>query len=162
MNSLPVVALPTEPVEVTGSAYGNIPREVGGVSAASGVFNTLGALVAGERLSDVLAPGDPSDPVQIIDARDLAEWIIRLAERRVAGDFNAVGPEQPMPIGRMLTGIRDALGADARFTWVDPAFLEESLLVTEVNRRDVHNGDDARCDLLESPVLTVLVGSPAA
>jgi 2'-hydroxyisoflavone reductase len=33
------------------------------------------------RGGEVLAPGDGSDPVQLIDARDLAEWTIRMAER---------------------------------------------------------------------------------
>lgn len=75
------------------------------------------------RGGEVLAPGDPNDPVQVIDARDLAEWIIRLAERRVTGDFNAVGPAERLGVGPMLTGIRDALGADARFTHVPAEFL---------------------------------------
>ena len=40
----------------------------------------------------VLAPGTPSDPVQIIDARDLAEWTIRMAESGNTGIYNATGP----------------------------------------------------------------------
>lgn len=75
------------------------------------------------RGGEVLAPGTPADPVQIIDARDLAEWIIRMAEQRAAGDFNATGPASPMSIGDMLHGARDATGSDATFTWVDAGFL---------------------------------------
>ena len=75
------------------------------------------------RGGEVLAPGDPADPTQIIDARDLAEFIVRQVERRATGAFNATGPSTG--IGDMLTGIRDAIGADARFTWVDAGFLEQ-------------------------------------
>ncbi|HEV7546064.1 MAG TPA: NAD-dependent epimerase/dehydratase family protein, partial [Reyranella sp.] len=44
------------------------------------------------RGGEILAPGDGSDPVQFIDARDLAEWTIRMAERQTIGAFNAGGP----------------------------------------------------------------------
>ena len=50
------------------------------------------------RGGKVLAPGDGSDPVQFIDARDLAEWTIRVAEARVLGVFNATGPAQPLTV----------------------------------------------------------------
>ena len=44
------------------------------------------------RGGDVLAPGDGKDPVQFIDARDLAQWTIRMVEARTLGVFNAMGP----------------------------------------------------------------------
>ena len=72
---------------------------------------------------EVMAPGTPSDPVQFIDGRDLAEWTIRIAEARTIGVFNALGPREPMTISQMLDGIRRAVGGDARFTWVDQDFL---------------------------------------
>ncbi|RKH52959.1 NAD-dependent epimerase/dehydratase family protein [Corallococcus aberystwythensis] len=74
---------------------------------------------------EVLAPGDGEDPVQVIDARDLAAFIIRNVERRTMGIFNVTGPVQPMKIKGMLEDIRTATGSDARFTWVDAAFLEQ-------------------------------------
>ena len=77
------------------------------------------------RGGDVLAPGRPERPVQLIDARDLAEWMVRLAERETAGVFNATGPERPIPMVRMLETCREASGSDARFVWVDEAFLVE-------------------------------------
>ncbi len=76
------------------------------------------------RGGDVLAPGDGGDPVQFIDARDLAEWTIRMAETRTTGTFNATGPAQPLTMRAMLAGIADAVRADARLTWVPTAFLE--------------------------------------
>ena len=72
---------------------------------------------------DVLAPGDPSRPVQFIDARDLAEWILLSAERKVTGTFNATGPDYTLTLGRFLEECRAATGGDARFVWVDEKFL---------------------------------------
>jgi 2'-hydroxyisoflavone reductase len=78
-----------------------------------------------DRGGEVLAPGTPSDPVQFIDARDLAEWIIRMAENRETGTYNATGPAKPLGIGGMLDGIKNALKSDAKFTWVSEEFLTE-------------------------------------
>ena len=76
------------------------------------------------RGGDVLAPGDGSDPVQFIDARDLAEWIVRLAERRAFGAFNATGPATALTMKSMLAGIQTAVHGDDRLTWVSTKFLE--------------------------------------
>ncbi len=75
------------------------------------------------RGGSVLAPGAPEDPVQFIDARDLAEWTVRMAEDRATGIYNATGPAVPLGVGAMLGGIRDALGATADFVWVGAEFL---------------------------------------
>lgn len=76
------------------------------------------------RGGEVLAPGDGKDPAQIIDVRDLAEWILRLAERRVVGTFNATGPAQPLTTSGMLQAVAHAIHAHARLTWVPARFLE--------------------------------------
>ncbi|MGZ5798031.1 MAG: NAD-dependent epimerase/dehydratase family protein, partial [Caldimonas sp.] len=76
------------------------------------------------RGGEVLAPGDGSDPVQFIDARDLAEWTIRMAESRTLGVFNATGPDRPLTMAGMLGGIASAVHADARLAWVPTEFLE--------------------------------------
>ena len=78
-----------------------------------------------DREGEVLAPGTPSDPVQFIDARDLAEWTIRMAENRDTGIYNATGPARPLEIGEMLDGIKSALRSDARFTWLPADFLKQ-------------------------------------
>ena len=78
-----------------------------------------------ERGGDVLAPGTPSDPVQFIDARDLAEWTIRMAENRETGVYNATGPAKPLVIGDILGGIKTALSSNANFTWVGADFLKQ-------------------------------------
>jgi 2'-hydroxyisoflavone reductase len=72
---------------------------------------------------DVLAPGTPDRRVRVIDARDLAEWVIRMAEDRRTGVFNATGAEDGLSFGRMLDVCRTVSGGDARFTWVDEAYL---------------------------------------
>ena len=74
---------------------------------------------------EVLAPGRPERPVQLIDARDLADWIVRVAEGGVTGTFTATGPERPLTMKDLLDACRDAASSDARFTWVDEAFLVE-------------------------------------
>jgi 2'-hydroxyisoflavone reductase len=72
---------------------------------------------------DVLAPAPAAHPSQVIDARDLAAWIIDATERGVAGTYNAVGPAQPL--GAVLQACIDATESDAQLVWVDPAFLLE-------------------------------------
>ena len=84
-----------------------------------------------ERGGEVLAPGTPSDPIQIIDARDLAEWTIRMVEQGTTGAFNAVGPKSKMGMGRMLDDIKKTTNSDARFTWVDDKFLTDQKLIDE-------------------------------
>ncbi|MFL6531168.1 MAG: NAD-dependent epimerase/dehydratase family protein [Chthoniobacterales bacterium] len=77
-----------------------------------------------ERGGEVLAPGDPKDPVQFIDARDLAEWTIRMVEKGATGIYNATGPAQELGVGGMLDGIKSALKSNATFTYADAEFLE--------------------------------------
>lgn len=77
------------------------------------------------RGGEVLAPGNPDARVQLIDARDLAGWLVRSAEDRRAGVLNAAGPAEPLTMRSLLEQIRDATGGDARFTWVSDAFLLE-------------------------------------
>jgi 2'-hydroxyisoflavone reductase len=78
-----------------------------------------------DRGGEVLAPGSPNGSVQFIDARDLAEWTIRMVENGESGIYNATGPAQRLGIGGMLDGIKDALKANARFAWASEQFLTE-------------------------------------
>ena len=78
-----------------------------------------------QRGGEVLAPGDGSDPVQIIDVRDLTEWMIRMAEDGTAGVFNGIGPGTPRPMAELLYGIRGVTTAETTFTWVNLEFLTE-------------------------------------
>ena len=78
-----------------------------------------------DRGGELLAPDTPTDPVQFIDARDLAEWTIRMVENRETGTYNATGPAKPLAIGEMLDQIKGAFNSDATFTWVTADFLEK-------------------------------------
>jgi nucleoside-diphosphate-sugar epimerase len=76
------------------------------------------------RGGEVLAPGDPKkDYVQFIDARDLAEWTIRMAEQGDTGIYNAVGFREKLLMSRMLDEIRTVTKSDAQLTWVNVDFL---------------------------------------
>lgn len=78
-----------------------------------------------ERGGEVLAPGNPSDPVQYIDVRDLSNFTIKAIDERLTGPFNATGPVNPTTIAELLYGCKAVTGGDATFTWVPAEFLEE-------------------------------------
>jgi 2'-hydroxyisoflavone reductase len=75
------------------------------------------------RGGEMLAPGDGSDHVQVIDVRDLVEFQVRLVEARTLGVFNAIGPQGGQPFRELLARIQRGVGGDATFTWVDTDFL---------------------------------------
>lgn len=75
-----------------------------------------------ERLSrggEVLVPGKADDPVQYIDVRDVAEWMIRLIEQQNTGTFNAVGPASTTGMHRFIYGAHAAFSSEASFLMVD-------------------------------------------
>ena len=73
---------------------------------------------------EVLAPGNPQHSNQIIDQRDLTEWIVRLAENGTTGDFNGVGPGYRLTMGEMLEQIGTIASNPFELTWVPEDFLE--------------------------------------
>lgn len=75
------------------------------------------------RGGEVLAPGRPARAVQLIDVRDLAEWVIRMVEAGQMGVYNATGPAEPLTMGGILEACKRASNSNATFTWVDEAFL---------------------------------------
>ena len=72
---------------------------------------------------DILAPAPADYPVEFTDVSDLAAWIVRVAEQRIPGVFNASGPTEPATLGGLLEISRQISGNDARFVWVDEDFL---------------------------------------
>lgn len=74
---------------------------------------------------DVLAPGDPDRPLQFVDVRDLAEWMVRSSAGLVGGTFNATGTVPRVTMGGLLETCRRISGSDARLVWVDDEFLLE-------------------------------------
>jgi 2'-hydroxyisoflavone reductase len=74
------------------------------------------------RGGEVLVPGTPDDAVQLIDVRDLAQWIVHAAQTRLIGCFDGIGPSYTR--GQFLADCAEALGSSCTLTWVDRAFLE--------------------------------------
>jgi len=72
---------------------------------------------------DILAPGRPGYPVQFIDVRDLADWIIRMLEKSGTGIYNATGPMPPTNLGNLFESCLHAANSDARLHWIDESFL---------------------------------------
>jgi 2'-hydroxyisoflavone reductase len=75
------------------------------------------------RGGEVLAPGDPAEPLQLVDARDLAAFLLDCGERRTGGTFNATAPRGNATFGSWLTDCVEATGSDATLTWVDDNLL---------------------------------------
>ena len=77
------------------------------------------------RAGEVLAPAPADQPVQLVDVRDLAAWIVRMAEERRSGVYNATGPERRTSLGTILEVSARALGTHPRFVWAEESFLLE-------------------------------------
>lgn len=144
----PVADLPDPAVEeVTGESYGGLKAlcELAAERAMPGrVLNVRPGLIVGpfdpigrfaywlrrvSRGGEVLAPGRPQRAVQLIDARDLAEWLVRMGEARQAGVFNATGPDYALTMQGFLETIRASCRSQASFTWVGDSFLQEQEVV---------------------------------
>ena len=140
-ESSPVGALKEDTEEITGETYGPLKaaceafvRERMGDRAliarpglVVGPYDPTERFVRWIRRTadggEVLAPGDPGRPVQCIDARDLADWVIRMIVARDTGTFNAVGPAETLTMGELLKTCAAVTGAGATLEWVPEAFL---------------------------------------
>lgn len=78
-----------------------------------------------QRGGRVLVPGRPDLPTQYLDVRDLAAWLVDMAEQREAGVFNLCGPRGGTTISEVLNTCREVTGSDAKFVWVPESFLKE-------------------------------------
>jgi 2'-hydroxyisoflavone reductase len=79
-------------------------------------------IAAGGR---VPAPGDPEQPVQLVDARDLAAFLLELAERRIAGAFNGTAPAGRQTMDEVLSAAVAATGSGAELVWIPDARLQD-------------------------------------
>jgi 2'-hydroxyisoflavone reductase len=73
---------------------------------------------------EVLAPGTPDDPIQVIDVRDLAAWMVGALEQVHVGVYNLVGPFPPTTIGGLLTACQEHATAESTLVWAGKEFLE--------------------------------------
>jgi 2'-hydroxyisoflavone reductase len=69
---------------------------------------------------DVLAAGPQDQPVQVIDARDLAEFCVRLLEEGASGPFHVAGPPPPHTLGDLLEAVRETVAPEGTtIRWID-------------------------------------------
>lgn len=141
-ESAPVGKIANEKDEkVTGETYGPLKAlcEKAAESAMPGKTTTIRpGLIVGpmdpsdrftywpvrvRRGGEVLAPGAPTDPVQFIDVRDLADFVMHTIDARIFGTYNATGPAKELGIGGLLDTCKWVSKSDAKFTWVDAEFL---------------------------------------
>jgi 2'-hydroxyisoflavone reductase len=141
-EAAPVGRLPDDSIEeVTGETYGPLKAlcEQAAERALPGrVLNVRPGLIVGPhdptdrftywparvaRGGEVIAPGRPDRRIMFIDARDLAEWIIRAVEHNLTGVFNADGPAGRTSMGPLLATSKAVSGSDAEVVWVDEQFL---------------------------------------
>jgi nucleoside-diphosphate-sugar epimerase len=92
---------------------------VAGPDETHGVLSYWAA--RGKMGGEILAAGDRSTPVQYIDVRDLAEWVVRLAEGNVTGTFNVLSPSHGL--AEVIESAASAAPEPARITWVPTVWL---------------------------------------
>ncbi len=80
-----------------------------------------------DRGGEMLAPGDPGRAASYIDVRDLAEFFVHVAETGAPGAYNCSGPASRLTWRELLTGMKSAIGGDARLVWVGEDFLAQRL-----------------------------------
>jgi 2'-hydroxyisoflavone reductase len=71
----------------------------------------------------MIIPGAPTDPIQFIDVRDVADWIVHCLEVRILGVYNVTGPAKPLSMKEMVEGVRTGTASQEKFVWVDNHFL---------------------------------------
>ena len=80
--------------------------------------------VRASRGGEMLAPGTPRDPIQVIDVRDLTAWMLALADTQATGNFNAVSPPGALTMGDLITASQqESKAAGTKATWVSEGFL---------------------------------------
>lgn len=81
-----------------------------------------------DRIDDggeILVQGDPTDPIQFVDVRDLSEFYLRLLETSTTGIYNTEGPGSPLSTAGLVHGIKAITSTPSSFHWVDWDYLLE-------------------------------------
>lgn len=128
--------------EVTGDTYGGLkvlceqvveqtygkrcaivrPTYIVGPGDTTDRFTYWPARVA--RGGEMLVPGTPTDPIQFIDVRDLAEFMRLCVEQRFPGSYNACNPPGAVTMGDLLDTSQRVAGSKPKFVWASAEFLE--------------------------------------
>jgi 2'-hydroxyisoflavone reductase len=81
------------------------------------------------RGGEMLAPGTPADPVQFIDARDMAAFMRACVERKISGRYNLCNPPGAVTMGELLETSKRIAKSNASFVWAKQSFLEQNKLL---------------------------------
>jgi nucleoside-diphosphate-sugar epimerase len=81
------------------------------------------ARAARDQEGPMLVPGSPALATQVIDARDLAAWLLAGTEAGTTGTYDAVGPV--LPFGAWIDASRAAGGHTGPVVTADPAWLRQ-------------------------------------
>jgi 2'-hydroxyisoflavone reductase len=79
--------------------------------------------VRADKGGEMAVPGEAADPIQIIDVRDLGEWLVRLCELKAFGAFNACGPAKKLSMGEVMAACVKAAGKKPTLTWIPASFV---------------------------------------
>jgi 2'-hydroxyisoflavone reductase len=74
----------------------------------------------------VLAPQKPEAAIQVIDVRDLSDFILKLIQENASGVYNATGPDYELTMGKLLDVSKQVSGSDASFKWASVEFLNQN------------------------------------
>jgi 2'-hydroxyisoflavone reductase len=131
-------------------SYANVrPGLIVGPHDPTGRFTYWPHRVA--RGGNVAAPAPPEERVQFVDVRDLAGWMVGLAERRDVGEVNAVN--EGVSWSELLQTCRDVSDSDATFVWIDGRFLLDQgieqwmglpLWIEDESDKGLHRADISR------------------
>jgi len=72
----------------------------------------------------MIVPGAAADPIQIIDVRDVADWIVHCLEQTVLGVYNVTGPAQSLSMKSMVESVRSGTSSKVEFVWIANDFLD--------------------------------------
>jgi 2'-hydroxyisoflavone reductase len=90
--------------------------------------------VRASKGGEMMAPGTAHDPIQIIDVRDLAAWMMKLAQQHTTGYFNAVSPPRAFTMGDVVeASVRASPAAGTKVTWVPEDFLATQWKVEDLD-----------------------------
>jgi 2'-hydroxyisoflavone reductase len=90
--------------------------------------------VRASKGGEMLAPGTPQDPIQVIDVRDLTAWMMKLVEARTTGYFNAISPPRKFTMGDIIAASQqESAKAGTKVTWVDEDFLGKQMDLEQVD-----------------------------
>ena len=109
------------------------PGAIVGPGDPAGAFTYWAVRI--EKGGEVLAARNPLAPVRMIDARDLTDWVIRMAEGVNTGTFNAVGPSLPLAWVDMLRTLGERSYAPLKLAWVPEPWLAEQGVPEHSNLR---------------------------